>query len=119
MALARTTLLALHLFGVYAIFYFAWKNGLKEKADYFIEAQILPGTADALSKGHAMRVVYTGITPIDKLLLTMGAFFWSVLDGSTPEMLVHSVAASGAFGSAWVLLLLEGWRQGNSGIISM
>jgi hypothetical protein len=119
MALARTTLIALNLFAIYAIFYFAWKNGLKEKADSFIESQILPDTATTLSKGHPMRTVYTGIEPIDRLLMVMGTFFWTVLDGSTPDLLLHSVIFSGTFGSAWVLLLLEGWRKGNSGIISL
>lgn len=119
MALARTTLFALHLLGIYVIFYFAWKNGLKETADSFIERQILPDTATALSKGHPMRTVYTGVEPIDRLLVILGTFFWTVLDGSSPDLLLHSVIFSGTFGSAWVLILLEGWRRGNSGIITL
>lgn len=119
MALAKPALLALHLFGIYAIFVFAWQNGSKELVDSFIERQILPDTATALSKGHPMRTVYTGVELVDRLLIILGTFFWTALDGSAPELLLHTIIFSGTFGSAWILILLEGWRAGNSGITTL
>lgn len=112
MALIRHSLTLLSLFALYAIFYFAEINGLNKLAASTVEAGVLPNTTEPL------RTVYTGIEPLDRLLTLLGTFFWPVVEGRNVTLTLHSVAFSGAFGAAWVLVMLEAWREGNSGTVA-
>ncbi|UNI21307.1 hypothetical protein JDV02_007308 [Purpureocillium takamizusanense] len=96
----------------YAIFYFATVNGLRGLADQSIASGTLPGTDK-----WPLRTVYTGIGKVDELLTILTTFFWPVTDGAHPALLLHSIAFSGTFCSAWVLVTLESWRKGNNGTI--
>ncbi|KAB8258589.1 hypothetical protein BDV32DRAFT_151213 [Aspergillus pseudonomiae] len=112
MAVAKVLLPSLSLFALYAIFYYADINGLRALGEQCVASKTLPGTNEPL------RTIYTGIEPIDHLLTTLTAFFWPTTDGSNPTLFLHSVAFSGTFGSAWVLITLEAWRQGNAWTIA-
>ncbi|KAH8689516.1 hypothetical protein BGW36DRAFT_390989 [Talaromyces proteolyticus] len=104
--------LALFLFSAYAgfaIFAFSDRNGTLKLVEHFGTSKVLPGS------GEPLKTSFTGIEPIDRLLATLTVFFIPVVDGSNPSLLLHSVNFTGAFGSAWVLVVLEAWRKGNSG----
>ncbi|KAF7585091.1 hypothetical protein BBP40_000361 [Aspergillus hancockii] len=109
---AKLILPALSLSVFYTIFYYADINGLRALGDQSIASKTLPGTNDPL------RTVYTGLEPVDHLLTTLTTFFWPTTDGSHPALLLHSIAFSGTFGSAWILVSLEAWRQGNAWTIA-
>jgi hypothetical protein len=93
---------------IFAIFWFAENNGLRALAKQCLENETLPGTKEML------RTKYTGIQAIDHLLSILATFFWPALDGSNPSLTLHSIMFAGAFGSAWVLVVLESWRKGNA-----
>ncbi|KAL5355590.1 hypothetical protein BJX96DRAFT_184200 [Aspergillus floccosus] len=93
---------------LYCIFYYADVNGLRALGDKLVAAKTLPGV-DA-----PLRTVYTGFEPVDHLLSVLTTFFWPTTDGSNPSLLLHSIAFSGTFGSAWILVCLEAWRRGNA-----
>ena len=95
----------------YAIFYFALVNGLRDLGDECVANKTLPGT------DFPLRTVYTGVGKVDELLTLLTTFFWPVTDGFHPALLLHSIAFSGTFCSAWVLVTLESWRKGNRGTI--
>jgi hypothetical protein len=109
---ARVVLPLLSAFALYAIFYFAEINGLNRLAFEAIATKTLPGTNEPL------RTVYTGIAPVDEVLAALTIFFWPATDGSNPTLTLHSVAFSGTFGAAWMLVTLESWRRGNAWTIA-
>ncbi|EFZ02991.1 hypothetical protein MAA_00065 [Metarhizium robertsii ARSEF 23] len=106
---AKLLLALLSLSVFYFIFYFADANGLRALGDAAQHAQTLPGLDVPL------RTRYTGLAPLDQLLTTLTVFFWPVGDGSQPALTLHSVAFSGTFASAWILVTLESWRKGSAG----
>ncbi|KAK8925505.1 Epoxide hydrolase aurD [Metarhizium anisopliae] len=106
---AKLLLALLSLSVFYFIFYFADANGLRALGDAAQHAQTLPGLDVPL------RTRYTGLAPLDQLLTTLTVFFWPVGDGSQPALTLHSVAFSGTFASAWILVTLESWRTGSAG----
>jgi hypothetical protein len=116
MALASKYYLALlfPLFSVYAgyaIHTLSGNNGTFDLIEEF-------GKQNVLSSGsgsETLKTSYTGIEAIDHLLTILTLFFAPVVDGSNASLVLHTVAFSGAFGSAWVLVVLESWRAGNSG----
>lgn len=105
---AKVVLPCLSAFVFYAIFYFAEINGLHGLAVKSITSRTLPGANEPL------RTDYTGIEILDRLLTVLTVFFWPAVDGSNPSLTLHSIAFAGTFGSAWILVVLEAWRQGNS-----
>lgn len=105
---AKVFLPLLSVFALYAIFYFAEINGLHRLALEAIASRKLPGTNEPL------RTVYTGVEPIDEVLAGLITFFWPATDGSSPAMTLHSIAFSGTFGAAWMLVTMESWRRGNA-----
>ncbi|KAL4905491.1 hypothetical protein BDW74DRAFT_152712 [Aspergillus multicolor] len=92
----------------YTIFYTFEING----ASKLVKACIATGKLPA--SDAALRQIYTGIAPLDRLLTILVVFFWPLTDGSNLSLLVHGIGFSGAFGSIWVLVTLESWRKGNA-----
>lgn len=105
--MAKFILLGLSGFVFYAIFYFSFINGLKDLGDASIAASLVPGTK------FPLRTVYTGLPKLDELLTTLTVFFWPIADAQDAGLFLHSLAFSGTFGSAWILVTLESWRNGN------
>jgi hypothetical protein len=94
--------------GIFSIFWFADSNGLQALTKQCIEDKILPGIKEPL------RTEYTDVQAIDHVLTILTTFFWSALDGSDPALTLHTILFAGAFGSAWILVVLESWRKGNA-----
>ena len=95
-------------YACFAIFGYASKTDLFRLVQYCVDNKILPGS------GQPLRTAYTGIEAFDRLLTVLTIFFVPVVDGSNPSIVLHSITFSGAFGSAWILVVLEAWRRGNS-----
>jgi hypothetical protein len=109
---ARPVLLLLSLSAFYFIWYFSDANGLRALGDAAIQSKKLPGLDEPL------RTHYTGLPLLDRLLAALTTFFWVTTDGSQPGLVLHSIAFSGTFSSAWVLVTLESWRSGNAWTIA-
>ncbi|GAD99560.1 conserved hypothetical protein [Paecilomyces variotii No. 5] len=107
--LTSYTLFFFSAFALYSKFYFAFSNGLLELVDKVAADKLIPNVTN-----EALRTVYTGVPLVDQLFITLGTFFWPTVDGNHPTVTLHTLAFAGAFGSAWVLVLLEGWRKGNA-----
>ncbi|KAL4875742.1 hypothetical protein BJY04DRAFT_211077 [Aspergillus karnatakaensis] len=105
-AILLLILLSLSVF--YTIFYVSSVNGSNDLAQAALAAGKLPGS-DA-----PLRTVYTGIGFIDDILTILTIFFWPNAEAGNPALLIHSVAFTGTFSSAWVLVTLEAWRSGNA-----
>ncbi|EKV11006.1 AtmA protein [Penicillium digitatum] len=108
----RYVLFALSAWVPYAIFYFASINGLDALSRKSIESGKLP-SIDA-----PLRTVYTGVEAIDHVFTLLTTFFYPMLDGHNPGLLLHSFGFSGTFGATWTLIVLESWRKGNAGTIA-
>ena len=108
----RYVLFALSAWVPYAIFYFASINGLDALSRKSIESGKLP-SIDA-----PLRTVYTGVEAIDHVFTLLTTFFYPMLDGHNPGLLLHSFGFSGTFGETWTLIVLESWRKGNAGTIA-
>ncbi|OAA53244.1 hypothetical protein ISF_08858 [Cordyceps fumosorosea ARSEF 2679] len=101
-------LLLLAFSAYYFVWYFSDKNGLTSQIGAAITVGKLPGIEERL------RQVYTGIEALDTILVFLTTFFWTLVDGSQPGMMLHSITFCGALGSAWILVTLESWRRGNA-----
>lgn len=97
---------------LYAIFYFAYANGLHDLANKSMDSGKLPGV------NQPLRTIYTGFEPVDHLLTVLTTFFYPALDGQNATLFLHSISFSGTFGAAWTLVVLESWRKGNSGTVA-
>ena len=62
-----------------------------------------------------LRLQYTGVAPVDKLLVTLFRFFWPALDGASPGASFFLASFAGEIPGVWSLLMLEGIRPGNRG----
>ncbi|KAL1847750.1 hypothetical protein Plec18170_008411 [Paecilomyces lecythidis] len=107
--LVSYVLFFLSAFALYSEFYFAFSNGLLELSDKVAVDKLIPNLDN-----EPLRTVYTGVELVDRLFILLGTFFWPTVDGNNPALTLHTLAFAGAFGSAWVLILLEGWRKGNA-----
>ncbi|KAG0652379.1 Citreoviridin biosynthesis D [Hyphodiscus hymeniophilus] len=67
----------------------------------------LPGSTD-----HQLRT-YTGVAPIDRQLIVLVTFFSPVLDVQNGALVLFSIFGLGQFGAAWMIMMMEGLRQGN------
>jgi hypothetical protein len=75
------------------------------------DAPFLPGTTDLILR------TYTGIGPIDRQLTTLVTFFSPVLHSGNGALVLFSIFGLGQFSAAWLLMMLEGLRQGNKGTL--
>ncbi|OKL61251.1 hypothetical protein UA08_03389 [Talaromyces atroroseus] len=98
------------VFASFAIFTFSKENGVLDLLEGFGKQKTLPSA----SGSEALKTSYTGIEAIDEILTVLTLFFAPVVDGSNASLALHSFAFSGAFGSAWILAVLESWRAGSS-----
>lgn len=105
-------------FGAYATFGAASRNGLLEaitKAvgkDVKLKSKHIPGGPTPY------KTTYTGIAAIDDPLLVLVAFFTIILDGPKTLDTVWVVRyLTTQFLAGWVIITLEGLREGNKGRI--
>lgn len=93
-----------------AIWSFARANGTLDLLNEFGEKKLVPYGDNRVP----MRTTYTGIEAIDNICVVLVVFFAPVVDLSNASLVLHTVAFGGVLGSAWVLVVLESWRAGNS-----
>lgn len=60
---------------------------------------------------------YTGIRSLDNQLGVLTVFFWELVDGSLPHASLHAVRFGMQVMVAWGLVMVEGMRAGNKGLI--
>lgn len=112
-----TTLIRLLLpllcpFTIYTLFICSERNGLFPLIREAIESRTLP-TGGNRNGTVPLRTIFTGNKLLDHGLASIAPFFWSAIDGSTPELSLCALEVAGSFGAAWVLVTMEGWRMGN------
>ncbi|KAL1999958.1 hypothetical protein VTN02DRAFT_3743 [Thermoascus thermophilus] len=112
--LIKPLLPLLCLLTIYTLFIGSERNGLFPLIREAIESRTLPTGGNANGNGTVpLRTVFTGTKLLDHGLASIAPFFWSAIDGSTPELSLYALEVAGSFGAAWVLITVEGWRRGN------
>jgi hypothetical protein len=61
-----------------------------------------------------LRETYTGISLLDAKLRSLVVFFWNIVDGHHPPVVLFGIYMSGQLLSVLVLCWLEGYRRANS-----
>lgn len=102
---------ALSLFGFWTLWAFPYNNGLLKILKSETEpGAMIPGPAKA-----DMRQVYTGLKPVDNQLTILVSFFYTAIDGNRGDVSLSFGGLGGAVLAAWILITVEGLRNGNSG----
>lgn len=105
-------------FGAYATLSTASKNGLLAAISKAVGSQVKPKSRHFPGGPAPYKLSYTGIARIDDSLLTLISFFTLILDGpKTLDLVWVSRYLMTQFLAGWVLISLEGLRQGNKGRI--
>lgn len=111
-----TILAACSAFGAYATFGAASKNGLFAAITKAVGAGVKPKSRHLPGGPTPYKTTYTGVAAVDDHLLTLIAFFTLLLDGpKTQDAVWVSRYMITQFLAGWVLLTLEGLREGNKG----
>lgn len=90
------------------MFYFSQKNGFLPAIQSMTEARMVPG-------GEPLMANMTGIRLADDILCAFIPFFYTAVDGSTPNLSLHTANFGGALAGIWFLIVLESMRVGNQG----
>jgi hypothetical protein len=99
--------------GFYGTWVLAGRNGTFAALEALAKQDVplLPGTTDFLL------TKYTGVAAIDNKLTILVTFFTPVLDDNNEALQLFSIFGLGQFGAAWMVMMMESMRQGNSGKI--
>ena len=62
-----------------------------------------------------LKLHYTRIPPVDKLIQRLNVFLWPAIDGRWPGLALVAFEFSGQFSGTWMVAGLEGLRRGNVG----
>ena len=62
-----------------------------------------------------LKLHYTRIPPVDKLIQRLNVFLWPAIDGRWPGLALVAFEFSGQFSGTWMVAGLEGMRKGNVG----
>jgi hypothetical protein len=109
MTFSKVALLLLCGWGFFATLIFSSKNGLFITLEEIKKLGLLPYTSAGI------RTKYTGVKALDDHLSMLVTFFWTVIDGTYPDVSLHSVDFLGQGAAAWVVCVVEGSRSGNKG----
>lgn len=105
-------------FGAYATFGTASQNGLLAAISKAVGSNVKPKSKHFPGGPAPYKIMYTGITGVDEYLLTLISFFTIILDGpKTQDVVWVTRYMLTQFLAGWVLISLEGLRQGNKGRI--
>lgn len=106
-------------FGAYATLGAASQNGLFAAITKAVGSDVKPKSKHFPGGPAPYKLSYTGIAGIDDHLLTLISFFTIILDGpKTLDMVWVTRYMMTQFLAGWVLISLEGLRQGNKGRIA-
>jgi hypothetical protein len=104
----QVALLILLLFGFYALYGFAFKNG-------FIWT-ILPLIKDQkLADGTSYAPGFTRILPLDWVLGGLLTCFSTIFDGKNPYLSLANIPFAGQYVAVYALAIIEETRRGNRG----
>lgn len=90
------------------MFYFSHKNGFLPSIQNMTASRIVPG-------GERLKADMTGIHFIDETLCAFIPFFYPAVDGSAPNLSLHTANFAGAVAAIWFLIIFESIRAGNRG----
>lgn len=109
-------LAACSVFGAYATFVTADKNGLLAAISRAVGRDVNPKFKHFPGGPKPYKFTYTGIAAIDAQLTTLISFFVLILDApKTLDTVWVSRYLGTQFLAGWLLLTLEGLRKGNKG----
>lgn len=105
-------------FGAYATFGAASQNGLLAAISKAVGANVKPKSRHFPGGPTPYKLTYTGIAGIDDHLVTLISFFTIILDSpKTQDVVWVTRYLMTHFLAGWMLISLEGLRQGNKGRI--
>ena len=111
LALAIGLQIGLAALGFWTLWGFPYNNGLLAILKGQTEAgAMIPGPTVA-----PMKQTYTGIKPIDSQLTILVSFFYTAIDGNRGDVSLSFSGLGGNVLASWVLITLEGLRNGNKG----
>lgn len=107
--LSAFLLFALALWAVYAVGFFSYRNGTIALMQQAVASRRLP------SSGEPLMTEFTGFPVIDEIAMNVIPFFYSVVDGSSPGLLLHGLNFMGEVTAVWALVCVESLRTANKG----
>ncbi|KIW99148.1 uncharacterized protein Z519_00811 [Cladophialophora bantiana CBS 173.52] len=108
---SKALLILLSLAGFWTLWGFPYQNGLLKILGQQSEpGAVIPGPTVA-----PMKQTYTGIGVIDKQLTVLVSFFYTAIDGNRADVSLSFLYLGGQVLAAWVLIMVEGLRNGNRG----
>ncbi|EXJ76355.1 uncharacterized protein A1O5_00863 [Cladophialophora psammophila CBS 110553] len=111
LTLSKALLILLSLAGFWTLWGFPYQNGLLKILGQQSEpGAVIPGPTVA-----PMKQTYTGIGVIDKQLTVLVSFFYTAIDGNRADVSLSFLYLGGQVLAAWVLIMVEGLRNGNRG----
>lgn len=122
--LTQLALLALALLGFKSLMLFSMQNGLVNFFEQVQETSMFPPAAAAAAAasgeeknhGEPLSPLLPGWHPtMDWQLKAHVVFLWSFVDGHRPDLALVLLEFVGAFGAAWMLIVMDSLRKGNKG----
>ena len=107
----KISLLLLSVAGFWTLWGFPYQNGLLK----ILNAENQPGALIPGPTAAPMKQTYTGIGAIDKQLTVLVSFFYTAIDGNRLDVSVSFLYLGGQVLASWVLIMVEGLRNGNRG----
>ncbi|KAI1495544.1 hypothetical protein F5X99DRAFT_422837 [Biscogniauxia marginata] len=106
---AALALILAHIFGLIAL------HGMLYRIGYFGALLQLwrEGPYHLPDSSNSILTIYTGISPLDKLLALASVMFSSVTDGSRLQLSLYAVHFGGQYLGMLGVLMIEGLREGN------
>ncbi|OAL38592.1 hypothetical protein AYO20_02242 [Fonsecaea nubica] len=111
LTVSKALLILLSLAGFWTLWGFPYQNGLLK----ILSQQSEPGAVIPGPTSAPMKQTYTGIGPIDKQLTVLVSFFYTAIDGNRADVSLSFLYLGGQVLAAWVLIMVEGLRNGNRG----
>jgi hypothetical protein len=110
-SLSIVLLILLSVAGFWTLWGFPYENGLLSiLAQESKPGAVIPGPTLA-----PMKQTYTGIGAVDKQLTTLVSFFYTAIDGNRADVSLSFLYLGGQVLASWVLIMIEGFRNGNRG----
>ena len=107
----KVLLILLSVAGFWTLWGFPYQNGLLKILGYQDEpGAVIPGPTPA-----PMKQRYIGIGVVDKQLTSLVSFFYTAIDGNRADVSLSFLYLGGQVLAAWVLISIEGIRNGNRG----
>ena len=111
LGIPKLLLILLSIAGFWTLWGFPYQNGLLKILSHQGDlGASIPGPTIA-----PMKQTYTGIGVVDKQLTTLVSFFYTAIDGNRADVSLSFLYLGGQVLASWVLIMVEGIRNGNRG----